>query len=277
MNLFAKEHIVNSTLSFFRHGTWTGRRDTWWSSLRTTRMSSSRFYYWQLPFSFLQKDFHVSVRSVCQRTARWSTSSSAVTSSSQWEARRATSNSTRSSSTNWPGAGLDPPHPHLWLDHQLCHQDQLVQVIIFLKLIFQFFYWSASPWTYLVSPWPLLINLISSVVLVVLIKSTKDWAWLTWPTWSTSPIWPCATLWESAVTVTFSVKEVKNPSCKKKQDWRHLLVLAWGWKCQKCINTNWKCFLCRGLSCAFPHLCNSEFLLCCKHQGSKVSKFEISN
>ena len=123
--------------------------------------------------------------SACPRTARWSTSSSAATSSSRWGARRATSSSTRSSSTSWLGAGLD---------RFLCSR-------------------SAWSWTRLVSPWLLLTNLISSVIWSTY-KLTKGWAWLTWPTLSSWPTW--SSNWSCAVTGTFSAKGVKkNPLAQK--------------------------------------------------------------
>ena len=99
--------------------------------------------------------------SACPRTARWSTSSSAATSSSRWGARRATSSSTRSSSTSWPGAGLDQhllQQLHLWL-----------VFLIFLKGFFAL---------------TIVDQLDQLWHFGYLDEVTKDWAWLTWPTWS---------------------------------------------------------------------------------------------
>ena len=101
---------------------WTGRLGTWWSSLRTTRMSSSRFLRKTHSIHLPRKFLTFSLFSAFPRIAKWSTSSSVGTSSSRWEARRATSSWIRSSSTSSLGDGLEQYLRH---HHQLELLDQL--------------------------------------------------------------------------------------------------------------------------------------------------------
>ena len=110
---------------------WTGRLGTWWSSLRTTRMSSSRFCQKNHSIHIPRKFLTFSLFSAFPRIAKWSTSSSVGTSSSRWEARRATSSSTRSSSTSSLGDGLEQ---HLRHHHQHQHHQLELLVQLFHRL-----------------------------------------------------------------------------------------------------------------------------------------------
>ena len=78
-------------------------------------------------------------RSASLRTARWSTSSSAATSSCRWGARRATSSSTRSSSTSSLAGGLEQPWSSRgWLI-------SFVALIILINIIIHIHWISPSP------------------------------------------------------------------------------------------------------------------------------------
>ena len=155
---------------------WTGRLGTWWSSLRTTRMSSSRFLREKKTFhSPSTKITYIFLFfSAFPRIAKWSTSSSVGTSSSRWEARRATSSSIRSSSTSSLGDGLEMSHHHQ------------------LELLDQLFHRLTGGWTRTLSSWPplVIVGRLDHLCNFGFLDISYQifWAWLTWPT-AWSPVW----------------------------------------------------------------------------------------
>ena len=65
IHLYKIDKLISSLVDLSRPGMWTGRRDTWWSSLKMTRMSSSRYISKASPYSKGSSPPHFHFQHIC--------------------------------------------------------------------------------------------------------------------------------------------------------------------------------------------------------------------